>query len=140
MASRKVKGVLVFFSLMLLLVFNHLPSYDTRPPVSSIVDWSHLAPAQSLLNGNCRLSDITPSLICDHFGRVCPVRSLTPDKCCPQSKSQYNCTSCREDHCCELYENCVSCCLSPAHKELVHASLSFVPYRHVSCTCLFLLL
>eukprot|EP01018_Ginkgo_biloba_P032579 Gb_09263 [translate_table: standard] len=55
-------------------------------------------------------------LLSDDHGYVCGVMSVDPlSGCCPESSEQYSCQGCNLiSQCCDSYELCVSCCLSPA--------------------------
>ncbi len=49
-------------------------------------------------------------------GYVCKRNEVLPSGCCDTSietTSRYVCTTCLANHCCEVYEHCISCCLDP---------------------------
>ncbi|KAK2970068.1 hypothetical protein RJ640_006541 [Escallonia rubra] len=58
----------------------------------------------------------TFNLILTFIGHVCDALSLDPQsRCCPGKGEQYSCHGCNLfSQCCNSYEFCVSCCLSPA--------------------------
>lgn len=65
---------------------------------------------------NCRNSEQGIKLIADERGFICARDDLLLTGCCninADNTHLYNCNSCNEDHCCEIFENCVSCCLNP---------------------------
>lgn len=65
---------------------------------------------------SCRNSEQGVHLICDERGFICPREDLLSTGCCnfkADNTHLYNCETCNENHCCEVYENCVSCCLNP---------------------------
>lgn len=55
------------------------------------------------------------------LGYVCERTAVLPGGCCDSNAAQtarYSCYSCQENHCCEIYEYCVSCCLQPGKVSL----------------------
>lgn len=64
----------------------------------------------------CRNSEQGVDLIADERGFICLRDDLLLTGCCNIKADKthlYSCESCNEDHCCEIFENCVSCCLNP---------------------------
>lgn len=64
----------------------------------------------------CRNSVQGSSIIADQNGYTCDRFDLQSNGCCKPtapSTKRYTCDSCSENGCCELYEQCVSCCLHP---------------------------
>ncbi|KAA8531397.1 hypothetical protein F0562_006107 [Nyssa sinensis] len=61
-------------------------------------------------------------LLSDDTGHVCNSLSVDPQsRCCPEKGEQFSCSGCNlVSQCCNSYEFCVSCCLSPerTQKEL----------------------
>ncbi|KAK5640845.1 hypothetical protein RI129_009392 [Pyrocoelia pectoralis] len=61
-------------------------------------------------------------LTLDDRGFVCPRGNLLPNGCCNEAISttvQYSCDTCKPNNCCEIYEDCISCCLHPNKKEML---------------------
>lgn len=55
--------------------------------------------------------------IADDQGIVCDRADLDYTSGCCSRGTQFTCQTCSsDDHCCTLYEHCVSCCLSPENK------------------------
>ncbi|KAL4193626.1 hypothetical protein AMTRI_Chr06g177710 [Amborella trichopoda] len=54
-------------------------------------------------------------LLSDDHGHVCDVLSIDPwSQCCPERGERFSCQGCNlVSQCCNSYEYCVSCCLSP---------------------------
>lgn len=49
-------------------------------------------------------------------GYVCPRGDILSSGCCNTDSSstvQYACETCKDNHCCAIYEYCISCCLHP---------------------------
>ncbi|KAJ9445043.1 hypothetical protein DIPPA_11899 [Diplonema papillatum] len=67
----------------------------------------------------CRNTKQGRHLVCDSEGIVCDAE-ITVDGCCPQEEDRpmrYVCDSCLDSaKCCEVYEHCVSCCMSPQQR------------------------
>lgn len=64
----------------------------------------------------CRNSEQGVKLITDERGFICAREDLLATGCCnfkADGTHLYQCETCNENHCCEIYENCVSCCLNP---------------------------
>lgn len=52
---------------------------------------------------------------------------ISLEGCCrPESSKRYSCENC-SDGCCEEYEICVSCCLTPEHYYLQDRLLKYLP-------------
>lgn len=65
---------------------------------------------------NCRNSEQGVTLIADERGFICAREDLLVTGCCniqADNTHLYNCATCNEHQCCEVFENCVSCCLNP---------------------------
>jgi len=78
--------------------------------------WRSLKEFNLTESETCRNSEQGVVLIADERGFICTRDDLLSTGCCnikADNTHLYNCESCNEDHCCELYENCVSCCLNP---------------------------
>lgn len=78
--------------------------------------WRSLKEFNLTESETCRNSEQGVILIADERGFICTRDDLLSTGCCnikADNTHLYNCESCNEDHCCELYENCVSCCLNP---------------------------
>ncbi|KAF5203076.1 hypothetical protein FRX31_007351 [Thalictrum thalictroides] len=58
-------------------------------------------------------------LLSDDNGHVCDALSVDPwSRCCPESGKKFSCHGCNlVSQCCNSYEYCVSCCLSPAQTQ-----------------------
>lgn len=65
---------------------------------------------------HCRNSEQGVFLLTDERGFICDRDDLLSTGCCnikADNTHLYSCKSCNEHHCCEVFENCVSCCLDP---------------------------
>ena len=68
------------------------------------------------------------------IGYTCSRKALLPSQCCDtrhKNTLRYTCATCDTSLCCERLEYCVSCCLSPTHKQiraLVPKRTSLKPY------------
>ncbi|KAB0793580.1 hypothetical protein PPYR_13200 [Photinus pyralis] len=70
----------------------------------------------------CQNSVQGRTFIVDDRGFVCLRANLLPNGCCNELLSttvQYLCDTCKPNNCCEIYENCISCCLHPNKKEML---------------------
>ncbi|XP_045171414.2 SREBP regulating gene protein-like [Mercenaria mercenaria] len=64
----------------------------------------------------CRNSVQGRQYLVDERGYVCERSDLTSGGCCDKTTTKttrYNCTTCKTNSCCTIYEYCVSCCLQP---------------------------
>lgn len=64
----------------------------------------------------CRNSEQGKLLLVDERGFICDRDDVLATGCCnikADNTHLYNCKSCNENQCCEIFENCVSCCLNP---------------------------
>uniref|UniRef100_A0A6M2DKU6 SREBP regulating gene protein n=1 Tax=Xenopsylla cheopis TaxID=163159 RepID=A0A6M2DKU6_XENCH len=77
----------------------------------------------------CRNSVQGRYLIVDDRGVVCQRSELLANNCCG-SGHQYNCESCNKNHCCAIYEFCVSCCLDPEKKPILQKIFQKSSDRH----------
>lgn len=87
---------------------------------------SNLSAAAASLSLSCRNSVQGIELIADDRGHVCERRHLESSGCCAAdtaSTGRYVCASCTEQGCCSVYEHCISCCLHPDKKPLLHTVL-----------------
>ncbi|KAF6206187.1 hypothetical protein GE061_017415 [Apolygus lucorum] len=77
----------------------------------------------------CRNSVQGMTLVVDDRGYVCSRFHVLPTGCCDQSKNpvRYSCDTCKDNGCCSIYENCVSCCMQPNKKELLQGMLRRAP-------------
>lgn len=69
----------------------------------------------------CKHTRANPKTITDSRGYVCPRSARAANGCChPEDADsfRYTCDVCDEHHCCNHYEQCVSCCLHPSHSAL----------------------
>lgn len=74
----------------------------------------------------CRNSIQGKQLLVDERGYVCERSYLTSGGCCDTKISgttQYNCSTCKSNGCCVLYEHCVSCCLQPEKQAVLQRIL-----------------
>ncbi|KAL4223924.1 hypothetical protein ACF0H5_017386 [Mactra antiquata] len=74
----------------------------------------------------CRNSVQGRQYLVDERGYICEREDLTTSGCCDRSTSRstrYNCTSCKPNSCCIIYEHCVSCCLQPDKQPLLQRIL-----------------
>ncbi|XP_046840820.1 SREBP regulating gene protein-like [Xenia sp. Carnegie-2017] len=75
----------------------------------------------------CRNSVQGYKLIVDDLGYICEWSDRLSNGCCfPKgpSTNQFVCNSCLVNHCCSVYEHCVSCCLHPNKKLLLRSILA----------------
>jgi len=89
---------------------------------------------------SCRNSVQGISLIADDRGHVCERQHLETSGCCaPEAAStrRYLCESCSEKGCCGVYEHCISCCLQPDKKPLLHNLLGGNAAGRISMRLLF---
>lgn len=80
----------------------------------------------------CRNSVQGKLLITDDRGYVCQRLNVLPSGCCnTQSPStiRYQCKSCHNNHCCSVYEHCISCCLHPGKVALLQNVLGKSAHR-----------
>ncbi|GBF90624.1 hypothetical protein Rsub_03196 [Raphidocelis subcapitata] len=64
----------------------------------------------------CRNTLLGPWMYADEKGMLCRADDLDHKSGCCRTGDLHSCTTCdTHDRCCEGYEACVSCCLSPAH-------------------------
>lgn len=64
---------------------------------------------------SCRNTVQGRSLLADENGYICGVQEIDrPSGCCPRVGEQFQCNGCNlTSKCCNSYEYCVTCCLSP---------------------------
>lgn len=70
----------------------------------------------------CRNSVQGKVLIADDNGFICQRKDVSASGCCDESSGntkRYSCDTCNGNHCCAIYEYCISCCLHPNQKELL---------------------
>lgn len=84
-------------------------------------------------NVMCRNSMQGKQLLTDDRGFVCNRIHLLANGCCdveiPQTQ-YYTCRSCNaSNHCCDIYEYCVSCCLHPGKRPILESALEFIKDR-----------
>lgn len=75
---------------------------------------------------SCRNSVQGKLLIVDERGYVCTRNDINQRDCCDTksaSSSRYNCSTCKPNSCCVLYEHCISCCLHPEKQPLLQRVL-----------------
>uniref|UniRef100_A0A383V7Q5 SREBP regulating gene protein n=1 Tax=Tetradesmus obliquus TaxID=3088 RepID=A0A383V7Q5_TETOB len=66
---------------------------------------------------SCRNTMQGPWLMTDDKGKVCKAKQLDFSTGCCTAGEQHSCGMCNKlDSCCENFEHCVSCCMSPEHK------------------------
>ena len=77
------------------------------------------------LEGTCRSAHADARRVADDRGRACAwyeVDALTG--CCPARARAHSCAGCDGAvDCCDEYETCVSCCLSPTRAETTRAEM-----------------
>uniref|UniRef100_A0A1D1Y991 SREBP regulating gene protein n=1 Tax=Anthurium amnicola TaxID=1678845 RepID=A0A1D1Y991_9ARAE len=88
----------------LLLVGGCFPATGIRKDVSLI------------RRRTCRSTVPGRYLLADDKGFVCTALSVDPlSRCCPETGGKFSCQGCNlVSQCCNSYEFCVSCCLSPS--------------------------
>lgn len=81
----------------------------------------------------CRNTIQGPHLITDSRGHVCSMAEIdVATNCCTNEKQLYSCATCNnEQHCCTVYEYCVSCCLAPSNRELLKQSFAQRKTEHL---------
>lgn len=75
----------------------------------------------------CRNSGQGRSLIVDEKGYVCQWQDMLPSGCCDPTavnSRHYTCRGCSNNHCCAVYEHCVSCCLHPEKENVLKEFLN----------------
>jgi len=70
-----------------------------------------IVPSENVLLLHWRVSQCPCDIWC--AGYVCPRRDVSSRGCCDESSGQFNCSSCKANACCMVYEHCVACCLTP---------------------------
>lgn len=89
--------------------------------------WRTLQEHNDTVEFTCRNSIQGRLLIVDDRGYVCRRSDITKNGCCDielEKSKRYTCETCNKDHCCVIYENCVSCCLEPSKRNMLKAVLS----------------
>lgn len=106
---------------------------ETLPPVAAVVVAtsavlfvrfkSNGGGGSNSMNSFCSNTKQGPRLVTDDQGYTCPLEKVsTETSCCPRSAERYSCVGCTTQHCCEHYEYCVSCCMSPSSNNSNNAS------------------
>lgn len=70
----------------------------------------------------CRNSAQGKRLITDDRGYICQRQDILSSGCCDldlTATKRYSCETCKDNHCCSIYEHCISCCLNPEKKPLL---------------------
>ncbi|XP_072949138.1 SREBP regulating gene protein [Epargyreus clarus] len=77
-------------------------------------------------NEMCRNSLQGKSFIVDDKGYVCQRSDITKNGCCNTDTEyqRYSCKTCKPNHCCKIFEFCVSCCLDPSKRNMLEIVLS----------------
>lgn len=78
--------------------------------------WRSLKEYNLSAESTCRNSEQGVKLIADERGFICTREDLLATGCCnikADNTHLYHCDTCDDSHCCEVFENCVSCCLNP---------------------------
>eukprot|EP01059_Diplonema_ambulator_P009482 TRINITY_DN19382_c0_g1_i1.p2 TRINITY_DN19382_c0_g1~~TRINITY_DN19382_c0_g1_i1.p2 ORF type:complete len:148 (+),score=14.18 TRINITY_DN19382_c0_g1_i1:1211-1654(+) len=72
--------------------------------------------------GGCRNTVQGVEWVTDDNGQLCKVEDVDKDGCCAVGKGRgYSCQGCDSEpksetaNCCDIYETCVSCCMSPVN-------------------------
>ncbi|XP_038209909.1 SREBP regulating gene protein [Zerene cesonia] len=89
--------------------------------------WRTLQEHNETVDVECRNSVQGRALIVDDRGYVCQRNDVGKNGCCiadAEETSRYSCTSCNANHCCIVYEYCVSCCLDPNKRNMLQVVLS----------------
>jgi len=74
----------------------------------------------------CRNSVQGKALLADDKGYVCPRWARLSNGCCDAAAPatrRHACEACNAQHCCAVYEHCVSCCMQPSQVALLKAVL-----------------
>uniref|UniRef100_A0A2P2I1Z0 SREBP regulating gene protein n=1 Tax=Hirondellea gigas TaxID=1518452 RepID=A0A2P2I1Z0_9CRUS len=77
----------------------------------------------------CRNSVQGKALLADDRGYVCQRLDRLGTGCCnaaADNSHRYHCLTCNAQHCCAIYEYCVSCCMHPDKKSLLKRVLKQV--------------
>ncbi|XP_065344898.1 SREBP regulating gene protein isoform X1 [Cloeon dipterum] len=80
----------------------------------------------SLKVTTCRNSVQGKVLIVDDRGYICLRENVLLSGCCDtnlETTKRYSCETCKENHCCSIYEHCISCCLHPDKKNVLQLVL-----------------
>eukprot|EP00249_Psilotum_nudum_P009756 c22134_g1_i1 orf=122-964(+) len=104
-----MKASLVAHVILLGLLF--LPHLFLSQPIIGSGDFIEKQQAEPF----CRNTVQGRYLLSDDNGYVCSVTSISPSTgCCPKFGEQFPCLGCNlSTQCCNSYEYCVACCLSP---------------------------
>lgn len=81
----------------------------------------------------CRHTHANPQIIADSRGYLCSHDSRTSSGCChtdDDTTSRFSCHMCDQHHCCDHFEQCVSCCLHPNYANLRDAVRSHRSFRN----------
>ncbi|XP_026482151.1 UPF0454 protein C12orf49 homolog [Ctenocephalides felis] len=134
---RLVLGIIFAFSLIYCVVnLVQEPGATSNVDVEIKRQYPFVWRVDEVINSNssdlslvCRNSVQGRYLIVDDRGVVCQRSDLLPNNCCA-SGLQYNCESCNKNHCCAIYEFCVSCCLRPEKKQILEKIFQKASDRH----------
>ncbi|KAG5682881.1 hypothetical protein PVAND_012200 [Polypedilum vanderplanki] len=88
--------------------------------------WRSLKEYNLTENEICRNSQQGINLIVDERGFICLRDNLKATGCCDIQAEQthiYFCDTC-DANCCEIYENCVSCCLNPDNVPILQKAIA----------------
>lgn len=139
-------------------------SAHSTPPISTIQHYDHhrswvgLTKDENDVTQRCRTTPSSQNgIVVDDMGFRCMFDHVQADGCCGGSssheylKKRYDCESCENDddgvrnpsrHCCDAYENCVSCCMGSKYSstDLPHgvafcALLNDESFEFCSCRC-----
>nr|CAH8832528.1 unnamed protein product [Trichobilharzia regenti] len=90
-------------------------AYVTFPSEVSNLDIGIVSP-----NSTCRYTKQSYTICVDELGYICNYTALLTNSCCPSEifEWRFACHTCKDNHCCSVYEHCVSCCLDPNNKSL----------------------
>ncbi|CAH8467093.1 unnamed protein product [Heterobilharzia americana] len=113
--------LVIIWILCSILVFNN---YKENATVIKRVLFTseslHFDIKSPLPNSTCRHIRQSHTFCVDEIGYLCNYTDLLTSSCCPSGnfKQRFVCHSCKANHCCSVYEHCVSCCLNPNNKRL----------------------
>ncbi|CAH8448394.1 unnamed protein product [Dicrocoelium dendriticum] len=108
----------------------------------------------SSISNTCQNTEQGDTIIADETGALCSRDLILPSGCCPDPSEgkdtgthRFVCDQCNADHCCGIYEHCVSCCLDQRHVALRlqvlkasqsssrHLSLASTPFEFCASIC-----
>lgn len=101
-------------------IINHKQSVSKLSNVKSKFSWLYVNNNTDVKK--CQNSKQGAKLIADEKGYICHIEEVMRNGCCNPSgnfSEQYSCLDCQTNHCCKVYEHCISCCLQPRKRKIL---------------------